>query len=125
MIAAASIIRMDAIEGPKVEYFWAVSQELKNSFFSQRNLVQLYTISTMNSSFIPRMIQYKKGTCLISLNHSSSEGNILLTLLMDKSTTPDAQTVLWRKIRALHGRLKTIKKLSCALDKLVTHQIAS
>ncbi|MHA2494496.1 MAG: hypothetical protein ACXAEL_02730 [Candidatus Hodarchaeales archaeon] len=124
MITAASIVRMDTIEGPQIEYSWTANRKTQD-VFSKRGLVQLYTISTMNTSSIPRMIQYDKGTCLISLRNSSEEGTILLALLLNKDTSQEAQSVLWKKVRMLHGRLKTVEKLTRALDKLVNDQQAN
>ncbi|MHA2270621.1 MAG: hypothetical protein ACXACI_02080 [Candidatus Hodarchaeales archaeon] len=124
MITAASIVRMDTIEGPQIEYSWTANRKTQD-VFSKRGLVQLYTISTMNTSSIPRMIQYEKGTCLISLRNSSEEGTILLALLLNKDTSQEAQSVLWKKVRMLHGRLKTVEKLTRALDKLVNDQQAN
>jgi hypothetical protein len=124
VITAASIVRMDTIEGPQIEYSWTANRKTQD-VFSKRGLVQLYTISTMNTSSIPRMIQYEKGTCLISLRNSSEEGTILLALLLNKDTSQEAQSVLWKKVRMLHGRLKTVEKLTRALDKLVNDQQAN
>jgi hypothetical protein len=124
VITAASIVRMDTIEGPQIEYSWTANRKTQD-VFSKRGLVQLYTISTMNTSSIPRMIQYDKGTCLISLRNSSEEGTILLALLLNKDTSQEAQSVLWKKVRMLHGRLKTVEKLTRALDKLVNDQQAN
>ncbi|MFW9915650.1 MAG: hypothetical protein ACFFGZ_08555 [Candidatus Thorarchaeota archaeon] len=124
MITAASLVRMDTIEGPQIEYSWTVNRKTQD-IFSKRGLVQLYTISTMNAASVPRMIQYDKGTCLISLRNSSEEGTTLLALLLNKDTSQEAQTVLWKKVRMLHGRLKTVEKLTRALDKLVNDQQAN
>lgn len=124
MITAASIIRLDTIEGPQIKYSWTANRKTQE-VFSKRGLVQLFTISTMNTSSIPRMIQYDKGTCLISLRKSSEEGTTLLALLLNKDTSQEAQTVLWKKVRMLHGRLKTVEKLARALDKLVNGQQAN
>ncbi|MHA2231993.1 MAG: hypothetical protein ACXAB4_05855 [Candidatus Hodarchaeales archaeon] len=121
MITAASLLRLDEIEGPKVEYSWTTTQERQN-VFSGRGLLQLYTISTMNPSSIPRMIQYADGTCLISLRKSNTEGNTLLALLLNRKATPEAQKQLWKKLRVLHGRSKTVEKLSKALNRLVKSQ---
>jgi hypothetical protein len=121
VITAASIVRMDTIEGPQIEYSWTVNRKTQD-VFSKRGLVQLYTISTMNASSVPRMIQYDTGTCLISLRNSSEEGITLLALLLNKDTSQEAQAVLWKKVRILHGRLKTVEKLTRALDKLVNDQ---
>ena len=124
MITAASIVRMDTIEGPQIEYSWTIDRKTQD-VFSKRGLVQLYTISTMNASSVPRMIQYDKGTCLISLRNSSEEGTTLLALLLNKDTSQEAQTVLWKKVRMLHGRLKTVEKLTRALERLVNDQQAN
>jgi hypothetical protein len=68
------------------------------------------------------MIQYADGTCLISLRKSNTEGNTLLALLLNRKATPEAQKQLWKKLRVLHGRSKTVEKLSKALNRLVKSQ---
>ncbi len=110
---------MDTIEGPKVEYSCTKTSSETQDFFSRKNLVQLYTISVMNPANIPRMIQYNKGTCLISLYQTVEEGNVLLTMLLDKNTPKNFQDRQWKRLRSIHGRLKTIDKLSKALEKMI------
>ncbi|MFQ5978927.1 MAG: hypothetical protein ACE5OZ_12440 [Candidatus Heimdallarchaeota archaeon] len=97
MITAASLLRLDEIEGPKVEYSWTTTQERQN-VFSGRGLLQLYTISTMNPSSIPRMIQYADGTCLISLRKSNTEGNTVPRFLDKLGHQPSRQGM-----HAVHG----------------------
>ncbi|MFX0114557.1 MAG: hypothetical protein ACFFB3_08415 [Candidatus Hodarchaeota archaeon] len=112
---------MDATEGPKIEYSWTSTRESK-SLFSRSGLIQLFTISAMSPSNTPRMIQFNGSLCLISLSNDSPEEKTLLTILLNNDETPEAQFHLWKKLRTIHGRLKTVEKLVPALEKLVSKQ---